>query len=65
MNIVFGQPEVRQAVPRRLSTGQTIELTKQDEKMLRAAYDYMQGFCKRSQLEKFVETKRTQVRVTQ
>ena len=49
---------------RRLSTGQTISLTKQDEKMLRAAYDYMQGFAKRTQLEQFVELKKTEVRAS-
>ena len=51
MSLNFNTKNVRPKIKRRLSSGQTIELSVQDEKMLRGAYDYMQGFAKRSILE--------------
>lgn len=61
MAIVFGQENVRKEKERRLSTGQTIGLTAQDEKMLRTAYDYMQGFASRTKLEECLEQKRVEL----
>jgi hypothetical protein len=48
----------RKTVVRRLSTGQTISLTPQDDKMLRHAYDYMMGFVKRQQILTDIEKKK-------
>lgn len=48
---MFNKKNVRPKIKRRLCSGQTVEFSAQDEKMLRAAYDYMQGFAKRSILE--------------
>jgi Ca2+-binding EF-hand superfamily protein len=59
--IVFGQQTARPAIERRLTTGQTIGLTSADEKMLRSAYDYMQGFHKREKLENYIEQKRVEL----
>lgn len=51
MSINFNKKNVRPKIKRRLCSGQIVELSVQDEKMLRAAYDYMQGFAKRTRLE--------------
>ena len=45
----------------RLSTGHTIELTSQEERMLKIAYDYLSGFAKRSQKESTWERKKDEV----
>ena len=58
---MFGEQNVRKEINRRLSTGQTIGLTASDEKMLRSAYDHMQGYAKRSQLEGYLEQKRQEL----
>ena len=51
MSINFNKKNIRPKIKRRLCSGQTVEFSAQDEKMLRAAYDYMQGFAKRAILE--------------
>jgi len=52
---------VKKTLKKRLSTGQTIHLSPQDERMLRLAYDHMQGHCRRQQIESTVEKKREEV----
>ena len=41
----------RKLLKKRMVSGQTIEITPQDEKLLRTAYDYMQGFSKKINYE--------------
>lgn len=55
--ISFGSPRVtvRPKIKRKLSCGQTVEHSPQDEKMLWAAYDYMQGYSKRRAYETRIE----------
>ena len=43
--------ETRKLLKKRMVSGQTIEITPQDEKLLRTAYDYMQGFSKKIHYE--------------
>ena len=45
----------------RLSTGNRIALTSQEERMLRIAYDYLAGFAKRSQKEQAHDKKKDEV----
>eukprot|EP01006_Ploeotia_vitrea_P020393 TRINITY_DN52668_c0_g1_i1.p1 TRINITY_DN52668_c0_g1~~TRINITY_DN52668_c0_g1_i1.p1 ORF type:complete len:276 (+),score=-4.65 TRINITY_DN52668_c0_g1_i1:36-863(+) len=47
----------RNAINKRLSTGQIISLTGHEEKSLRHAYDYMAGYAKRKMLTKKIATK--------
>lgn len=47
--------------PKTLSTGQTIYLSTQDEKNLKALYDYMSGSMKRSQVEALISAKRNEL----
>lgn len=47
---------VRPKTKKRLASGQTVEFSAQDEKMLRAAYDYMQGFAKRRLFDQKLST---------
>lgn len=60
--IVFGdQTNARKKVKRRLACGQTVSMTVQDERMLRDAYDYMQGYSRRSQIEAYILQKRQEL----
>lgn len=48
----------RKTVKRRLATGQTVALSPQDDKTLRAAYEFCAGYVKRMQLTAQLEAKR-------
>ncbi len=63
MNFSFGDQNenLRKSVTKRLSSGQTITLTLQVEKMLRAAYEYAQGYSKRQMLENYIYQKRQEL----
>ena len=57
MNIVFGDQKLAgRTVKHKLHTGQTITLTPADAKMLRAAYDHIQGYDARAQLQKSLQS---------
>lgn len=47
---------MRKVLKKRMVSGQTIEITPQDEKLIRGAYDYMQGFSMKIKYEKAYET---------
>ena len=44
-------------VTKRLSTGQTINLTAHEEKLLRQAYEYLAGYAKRQHFRNTIATK--------
>ena len=47
----------RNAIDKKLSTGQIISLTSQEEKTLEHAYGYMAGYAKRTSLLSKIEAK--------
>ena len=51
----------RKTISKRLSTGQTITITPQDEKTLKTIYDYISGFTNRKNVEAAIEIKRNEV----
>lgn len=51
----------RKTISHRLSTGNTIELTAQEERMLKSAYDFIAGYAQRIQKEAAFEKKKEHV----
>lgn len=51
----------RKTLSKRLSTGQTITLTPQDDKTLKTLYDYVSGFTNRKNVEAAIEIKKSEV----
>jgi hypothetical protein len=51
----------RKQVNKKLSTGQKISLSLQDERILRAVYDYLAGFQSRRSIEASIDAKRSDV----
>lgn len=60
--ITFGDAQVtRRTVKTKLHTGQTIALTPADEKMLRSAYDHLQGYAERVSLQQALQLKQEEL----
>lgn len=53
--------KARKTVTQRLSSGQRVEFTAQESRMLKIAYDYLSGFHKRSLVEAATEKQREKV----
>lgn len=51
----------RKALKKRLTTGQTILITPQDERILKTMYDYISGYTNRKNVEAAIEIKRREV----
>lgn len=54
-------PRSRKSITKKLSTGQKITLTPQDDRTLKNIYDYMAGFAKRKTIENQIEAKKKEV----
>lgn len=54
-------PKSRKSITKKLSTGQKITLTPQDDKILKTIYDYMSGFAKRKTIEGNIDNCRSEV----
>jgi len=52
---------IRKMVQKRCETGQVISLTPQDDRILKQAYEYLSGFCKRQILQAALDSKREEV----
>ena len=55
------EKKVRPKIRRQLSSGQAVEYTPQDERMLLTAYNYMQGYSKRRTYEEKMGVLRTKL----
>lgn len=51
----------RKSVSKKLSTGQRITLTPQDDRTLKYIYDFVSGYSKRKQIEASIEIKKREV----
>lgn len=61
-NVIPIQPQkARKQVVKRLSTGQKISLSTQDERTLRSVYDFLAGFATRRSIESALELKKSDV----
>jgi hypothetical protein len=55
------QQKARKQVTKRLSTGQKISLSTQDERTLRSVYEYLAGYAARRSIESALEVKKSEV----
>ncbi|RYH06819.1 EF-hand domain-containing protein [archaeon] len=55
------QPKTRKQVTKKLSTGQKISLSLQDERTLRSIYEYLAGYATRRNIESIMEVKKSDV----
>eukprot|EP01031_Cornospumella_fuschlensis_P037203 gene37203-45157_t len=55
------QPKTRKQVTKKMSTGQKISLSLQDERTLRSIYEYLAGYATRRNIETMMEVKKSEV----
>ncbi len=58
---VQAQQKARKQITKRLSTGQKISLSTQDERTLRSVYEYLAGYAARRSIESALEVKKGEV----
>jgi len=56
-----GASKAKKQISKKLSTGQKIQLTTQDEKTLKAVYDFLAGYAVRRSIETALDAKKNEV----